>query len=37
MVEYLSGHHPHKSDTRPFSRLVIDWHPEKGHSATHHD
>jgi hypothetical protein len=37
MVEDVTGHHPHQADTRPASRLVIDWHHEKGHSGTHHD
>jgi hypothetical protein len=36
MIENISGRHPHEGDTRPASRLVLDWHPEKGHSTTHH-
>jgi hypothetical protein len=36
MIEKISGRHPSDHATRPASRLVIDWHHEKGHSATHH-
>ncbi|HLQ61273.1 MAG TPA: hypothetical protein VK131_05365 [Candidatus Acidoferrales bacterium] len=36
MIQKITGHHPTDHAGRPASRLVLDWHREKGHSATHH-
>lgn len=35
-VEQITGRHPQGGD-RPQSELMVDWHPEKGHSHTHHN
>lgn len=37
MVEQLTGHHLQKDiGPEPPSELLLDWHPEKGASRTHH-
>ncbi len=35
-IAKISGRHPGDHSSRPNSKLLIDWHPEMGHSATHH-
>lgn len=35
-ISKIIGRNPSDDSGRPNTRLVMDWHHEKGHSATHH-
>ena len=35
-IEKITGRNPKDHEGRPSTRLLVDWHAEKGHSATHH-
>jgi hypothetical protein len=37
MIGSALGRHPTDHASRPKSRLVMDWHADKGHSRSHHD
>ena len=36
MVEKITGHHPTTHGNEPPAELLVDWHPEHGHSRDGH-